>query len=67
MIYISYAFILLALITIAVINSQKFFTRMLGGFSASTIKKINEHRCYFSRQALIDDEETGLFHRRTLG
>jgi len=67
MIYISYAFILMTLITIVVINSQKFFTRMLGGFSASTLKKINEHRCYFSHQAVTNEEETGLFNRRTLG
>lgn len=66
MIYISYAFILMCFITIAVINSQKFFTKVLGEFSLTTLKKINDHRCYFNHEEQEDKEKENFLNQPSL-
>jgi hypothetical protein len=45
-VYLFFSLTLLVFIITLTINSQKFFTRLVG---ATIIKKINGHKCYFSQ------------------
>ncbi|HCL57079.1 MAG TPA: hypothetical protein DHW82_08750 [Spirochaetia bacterium] len=43
--YIIYSFAFMSLLTVVVMNSQKFLLKV---FSPALMRKINQHNCYFS-------------------